>query len=173
MKKYDTVIDGANVGFYKQGANAGKVLNFNQINLFVDKALSIGRKPLLILHERHIKNINKKDLLVLNEIKKKILFFFSPAGNDDDMYWLYSSIINPKAQIITNDEMRNHIVNISIGNIFNEWKKYKVIKYDVRQEEVTLRIPSKYMIRPIMKENNLIIPFRESGNRIVWKYYTY
>ena len=173
MKKYDTVIDGANVGFYKQGANAGKVLNFNQINLFVDKALSIGRKPLLILHERHIKNINKKDLPVLNEIKKKILFFFSPSGNDDDMYWLYSSIINPKAQIITNDEMRNHIVNISIGNIFNEWKKYKVIKYDVRQEEVTLRIPSKYMIRPIMKENNLIIPFKDSGNRILWKYYTY
>ena len=128
---------------------------------------------MLILHERHIKNINKKDLPVLNEIKKKILFFFSPSGNDDDMYWLYSSIINPKAQIITNDEMRNHIVNISIGNIFNEWKKYKVIKYDVRQEEVTLRIPSKYMIRPIMKENNLIIPFKDSGNRILWKYYTY
>ena len=172
MKSYDTVLDGANLGFYKQGTNSGKVLNFSQINMFADKAISIGRKPLLILHERHIRNISKKDNEILNEIKKKVIYFFSPQGNDDDMYWLYSTITNPKAQIITNDEMRNHIVNISVGNIFQEWKKYKVIKYDVVNREVILKHPSKYMIRPIVERNNIIIPF-SSGKTISWKYYTY
>lgn len=171
-KLYDTVLDGANIGFFKQGANSGKVLNFEQINMFADKAISVGRKPLLILHERHIRNISKKNNLILDEIKKKVICFFSPQGNDDDMYWLYSTITNPNAQIITNDEMRNHIVNISVGDIFQEWKKYKVIKYNVVKKEVILTPPSIYMIRPLIAKNNIIIPFRDE-KLISWKYYTY
>ena len=171
-QKYDTVIDGANVGFYKQGVNSGKVLNFNQIRLFVDKAIEVGRKVLLILHERHIRNIKKSDLEVLNYIKSKVCHFFSPQGMDDDMYWLYATIMNPKANIITNDEMRNHIVNISVGDMFTEWKKYKVIKYNLIGKEVMLNMPPNYMCRPILKENHMIIPF-QNEERINWKYYTY
>ena len=172
-QKYDTVIDGANVGFFKQGVNSGKVLNFNQIRLFVDKAIEVGRKVLLILHERHIRNIKKSDLEVLNYIKSKVCHFFSPQGMDDDMYWLYSTIMNPKANIITNDEMRNHIVNISVGDMFTEWKKYKVIKYNLIGKEVILNMPPKYMCRPILEDNKMIIPFQNEEERINWKYYTY
>jgi hypothetical protein len=173
IKNYDTVIDGANVGFFKQGANSGKVLNFLQISLFVDKAVSLGRKVLLILHERHIRNISKKDAEILSYIKSKVIHFFSPQGMDDDMYWLYASIYNPKAKIITNDEMRNHIVNISVGDMFTEWKKYKVIKYNIIKDEVMLHMPSKYMIRPVMKGVHMILPFTDEESRISWKYYSY
>jgi len=173
IKNYDTVIDGANVGFFKQGANSGKVLNFRQISLFVDKAVSLGRKVLLILHERHIRNISKSDSEILSYIKSKVIHFFSPQGMDDDMYWLYASIYNPKAKIITNDEMRNHIVNISVGDMFTEWKKYKVIKYNIIKDEVMLQMPSKYMIRPVMKRGYMILPFMDEESRISWKYYSY
>tara|TARA_B110001469_G_scaffold127782_1_gene150485 strand:- start:4275 stop:5696 length:1422 start_codon:yes stop_codon:yes gene_type:complete len=173
IKNYDTVIDGANVGFFKQGANSGKVLNFRQISLFVDKAISLGRKVFLILHERHIRNISKSDSEILSYIKSKVIHFFSPQGMDDDMYWLYASIYNPKAKIITNDEMRNHIVNISVGDMFTEWKKYRVIKYNIIKDEVMLHMPSKYMIRPVMKGGNMILPFTDVESRISWKYYSY
>tara|TARA_Y200000002_G_C22672399_1_gene660616 strand:- start:100 stop:1491 length:1392 start_codon:yes stop_codon:yes gene_type:complete len=172
-QKYDTVIDGANVGFFKQGTNSGKVLNFSQIKLFVDKAVSMGRKVLLILHERHIRNIKKSNSLILDEIKSKVNYFFSPQGMDDDMYWLYSTITNPIANIITNDEMRNHIVNISVGNMFTEWKKYKVIKYNIVNKEVLFKIPPTYMTRPVVNGKNIIIPFKNTSERINWKYYTY
>ena len=173
IKNYDTVIDGANVGFFKQGVNSGKVLNFQQISLFVDKAVSLGRNVLLILHERHIRSISKKDSEILSYIKSKVIHFFSPQGMDDDMYWLYASIYNPKAKIITNDEMRNHIVNISVGDMFTEWKKYRVIKYNIIKDEVMLHMPSKYMIRPVMKGGDMILPFADEESRITWKYYSY
>lgn len=172
-QNYDTVIDGANVGFFKQGVNSGKVLNFSQIKLFVDKAVSIGRKVLLILHERHIRNIKKSNSLILDDIKSKVNYFFSPQGMDDDMYWLYSTITNPKANIITNDEMRNHIVNISVGDMFTEWKKYKVIKYNIVNQEVLLKIPPPYMSRPIVNGKDIVIPFKNSSDRMKWKYYSY
>ena len=124
MKKYDTVLDGANVGFFQQGTNSGKVLNFRQIQMFVDKAVEMKRKVLLILHERHLRNISATNMDILKDIKKKTISFFSPQGNDDDMYWLYYSIVNPKAKIITNDEMRNHIVNISAGDMFTDCLLY-------------------------------------------------
>ena len=170
---YDTVIDGANVGFFNQGVNSGKVLNFNQIKMFVDKAVSIGKKVLLVLHERHIRKIKKKDAEILDYIKTKAKCFFSPQGMDDDMYWLYSSVSNPNANIITNDEMRNHIVNISVGEMFTEWKRYKVIKYNILNGEVILKIPPKYMTKSIVSGKHLIIPFTNGENRISWKYYTY
>jgi hypothetical protein len=171
--KYDTVIDGANVGFFKQGVNSGKVLNFNQIRMFVDKAVSLGRKVLLVLHERHIRKIKQKDTEILDYIKTKTKCFFSPQGMDDDMYWLYASITNPNANIITNDEMRNHIVNISVGEMFTEWKRYKVIKYNILNGEVMLKIPPKYMTKPIVLGKHLIIPFTNKEDRISWKYYSY
>ena len=34
--KYDVVIDSANVGFYKQGTNSGKIINFTQLCKFID-----------------------------------------------------------------------------------------------------------------------------------------
>ena len=171
MKKYDTVLDGANVGFFQQGTNSGKVLNFRQIQMFVDKAVEMKRKVLLILHERHLRNISATNMDILKDIKKKTISFFSPQGNDDDMYWLYSSIVNPKAKIITNDEMRNHIVNISAGDMFTEWKKYRRIQYNILGSEVILHMPNKYMDRPLIENNNLIIPFKNENGRINWKYY--
>ena len=171
MKKYDTVLDGANVGFFEQGTNSGKVLNFRQIQMFVNKAVELKRKVLLILHERHLRNISAANMDILKDIKKKTISFFSPQGNDDDMYWLYSSIVNPKAKIITNDEMRNHIVNISAGDMFTEWKKYKRIQYNILGGEVVFHMPNKYMDRPLIQNNNLIIPFKNENGRINWKYY--
>jgi len=102
-----------------------------------------------------------------------VIHFFSPQGMDDDMYWLYASIYNPKAKIITNDEMRNHIVNISVGDMFTEWKKYRVIKYNIIKDEVMLHMPCKYMIRPVMKGGDMILPFADEESRITWKYYSY
>ena len=171
MKKYDTVLDGANVGFFEQGTNSGKVLNFRQIQMFVDKAVEMKRKVLLILHERHLRNISATNMDILKDIKKKTISFFSPQGNDDDMYWLYSSIVNPRAKIITNDEMRNHIVNIAAGDMFTEWKKYRRIQYNILGGEVVFHMPNKYMDRPLMENNNLIIPFKNENGRINWKYY--
>ena len=170
--KYDIVIDSANVGFYNQGTNSGKIINFSQLIKFIDHLNTKKYKVLLILHSRHTQSLNKTREKELEYIKSKVAYhIFTPHGMDDDWYWLYSVMSKNKCKVVTNDELRNHLFYMNLGAMFTDWKKYCIINYETNKEgEPTLKMPSQFMNKIYFsyKDNKLIVPIRNGG----WHYFS-
>ena len=135
-------IDGANIGFFKKGTDSGKVLDYKQIKIFIEKAIQQGYKPLLVLHSRH-NNGNE----VLREIIKICPnHYFTPKGMDDDIFWLYASLMKSNCNLLTNDELRNHLFYMDLGEKFINWKKYNRITYDLKERNrVIFKTPLRYI----------------------------
>ena len=127
--KYDTVIDGANVGFFNRGAMSGKKICFKQLFDMGNMIASSGRLPLIILHQHHVDcaTVDEKTLIKGN----KIPMFIVPKGGDDDWFWLYAALSNSKSLLVTNDEMRNHFHYMNFESDFIDWKTTHVVRYDM------------------------------------------
>ena len=127
--KYDTVIDGANVGFYKRGSLSGKKICFKQLFNMGTYLTSSGRSPLIILHQHHVDMATPEEK---NMIKtNRVPMFIVPKGGDDDWFWLYAALSNPKSILVTNDEMRNHFHYMNFEDNFLDWKTTHVARYDM------------------------------------------
>jgi pentatricopeptide repeat protein len=89
MERFDVVIDGANVGYFKQNfLNAPNHLDYLQINWVARRLMQLGFRPLIVLHSRHL---NTKSLglsadmeAVIEEWKANNRLYCSPAGCNDD-----------------------------------------------------------------------------------------
>ena len=77
--KYDTVIDGANVGFIMRGALSGKKICFQQLFRMGRQIASNGRRPLIILHQHHVDSATteEKALIKANKIPMFIEILFA------------------------------------------------------------------------------------------------
>lgn len=107
---FDIIIDGANVGFFKQNfAGAPSHVDYNQCNWMVKQLEDRGYHPLLVLHCRHLyPNIIPRDYVnVVEEWKSKNILLETPAGCNDDWFWLYTAV-SLNCKVVTNDEMRDH-----------------------------------------------------------------
>jgi hypothetical protein len=166
--EYNLVIDGANIGYYQQGVNSGKILDYNQIEKMVNKAISNGYKPLLILHSRH-NNGNP----VLNKITRLCSHYFTPKGMDDDIFWLYASLMKRGCRILTNDELRNHLFYMNLGEKFIEWKKYNRVTYNINNGNIVFTNPRNYMekIHYQYSTGNIYIPVIDKNGIISEWYY--
>ena len=169
---YNIVLDGANIGFFNQGQNSGKVINFDQIMEFINYVKSKDYKPLLILHSRHFKNINDNDKKIVKSIMDSGCLFQTPSGMDDDIFWLYSSIYKPGAYLITNDEIRNHVFYMKL-ECLQDWKKYHIIKYECKDSVVRFNNPSKFIPDTYYdyKSQTLVIPFRMFGDIVYYSFF--
>ena len=169
---YNIVLDGANIGFFNQGQNSGKVINFDQIMEFINYVKSKDYKPLLILHSRHFKNINDNDKKIVKSIIDSGCLFQTPSGMDDDIFWLYSSIYKPGAYLITNDEIRNHVFYMKL-ECLQDWKKYHIIKYECKDSVVRFNNPSKFIPDTYYdyKSQTLVIPFSMFGDIIYYSFF--
>ena len=58
-KNYNVVIDGANLGFFNQKTNSGKILNFEQIKIMIDYLITQKMRPILVLHSRHFQKVKR------------------------------------------------------------------------------------------------------------------
>jgi hypothetical protein len=127
--KYDTVIDGANVGFFNRGALSGKKICFKQLFDMGNMIASSRRHPLIVLHQHHVDcaTVEEKALIKGN----KIPMFIVPKGGDDDWFWLYAALSNSKSLLVTNDEMRNHFHYMNFESDFIDWKTTHVVRYDM------------------------------------------
>jgi hypothetical protein len=137
--KYDTVIDGANVGFFKRGVLSGKKICFNQLFNLGNQLTTIGHNPLIILHQHHVDTatVEEKEMLKIN----KVPMFIVPKGGDDDWFWLYAALTNTKSLLVTNDEMRNHFHYMNFDSEFIDWKTTHVVRYDMNDSKFTLNFP--------------------------------
>lgn len=108
----DVIVDGANVGYYKQNyANAPAHVDYTQINYMIIRLQNLGYKPLIILHCRHINykylDLTDEHIDIIETWKKLGLLYSTPAGCNDDWYWLYCAVLL-RCKVVTNDEMRDH-----------------------------------------------------------------
>lgn len=107
--KIDVLIDGANVGYYQQNfENASGYIDYFQLDSMVRHLMDTGRRPLLILHCRHVFN-DIPDMYkdVVKSWRKKNILYVTPAGCNDDTFWLYLTV-HLGCDVVTNDEMRDH-----------------------------------------------------------------
>ena len=118
-ENYDIIIDGANVGFY----NSDKIFSFDDIYFVYKNLVENNFKPLIVLHNRHFRNIKTPlDLPI----------FKTPDRFNDDHFWLFCCFtINCK--LLTNDKMRDHINETFKGDekVFEIWKKDNVCKFNI------------------------------------------
>eukprot|EP01041_Mallomonas_annulata_P001322 gene1322-2545_t len=89
-----------------------------------------GFKPLLILHTRHFQfdGLSDKILSIIHSWRDANILYESPAGCNDDWFWLYATVIL-RCKVLTNDEMRDHHFQMLSPRWFARWKERHQIKY--------------------------------------------
>jgi pentatricopeptide repeat protein len=114
-KKTFIILDGANIGYYKQNYPGAPLhLNYSQIQFIIEELLHLNYFPFVILHSRHLtpqlpsKSVEYQEIQrLLGEWKEKNYLYTSPKGFNDDWFWMYATI-KYHCYIITNDDMRDH-----------------------------------------------------------------
>ena len=163
------IIDGGNVGHSSNGdftpsiiINLLKLLNTN-----TNTNTNINNKNIcciLILHQRHKKNING---LIPNLDNIKV--YYTPYNENDDLYWLLLSFMFENSFVITNDQMRDHHVNKLDEKLFNRWKDTHIIKYFLDNTSFKFEYPSEYTIGFQTPGNNILhLPVNKPENKIEW-----
>ncbi|XP_037497733.1 proteinaceous RNase P 1, chloroplastic/mitochondrial isoform X2 [Jatropha curcas] len=138
---FDAVIDGANLGLVKQ-----KTFSFYQLNSVVGEVRQMSpskRLPLIILHRSRVtggpaQNPNNKKLLEF--WKKSGALYSTPAGSNDDWYWLYAAV-SCKCLLVTNDEMRDHLFQLLGTSFFPRWKEKHQVRVSVSRSGPALHMP--------------------------------
>merc|ERR1711861_76735 len=94
-RNFDVVIDGANVGYYKQNySNAPGCIDYKQLNGVMKYVRSIGLSPLLILHCRHVEKQmipNSEASDIIEEWRNGGYLYATPRSFNDDWFWIYAA----------------------------------------------------------------------------------
>ncbi|XP_062111428.1 proteinaceous RNase P 1, chloroplastic/mitochondrial [Humulus lupulus] len=143
---FDAVIDAANVGLIKQ-----HTFSFFQLKSVVHQLRQISpskKLPLIILHTSRVNGgpaqdpRNKK----LIEMWKKVgALYATPAGSNDDWYWLYAAV-SCNCLLVTNDEMRDHLFQLLGTSFFPRWKEKHQVRLSVSSKGPQLHMPPPYSI---------------------------
>lgn len=114
---FDVIVDGANVGYYKQNfAGAPTHIDYHQLHAVIESLLhEHGRCPILIIHSRHLaEHMLPQQHSDIQQIRQMIqswrdrdIVYPTPKGFNDDWFWLYATV-RFQVPVITNDEMRDH-----------------------------------------------------------------
>lgn len=138
---FNIIIDGANVGYYKQNfPNAPTHVDYHQIDALFTTLLEQGFRPLLILHSRHIVDglaPNTHDVqAIIKRWRESGRLYHTPKGFNDDWFWLYATI-HYHLPVVTNDEMRDHHFQLLSPRYFMRWRERHRVPFDlyfVREE---------------------------------------
>jgi hypothetical protein len=151
---YDTVIDGANVGYFQQNfTSAPKHVDYKQIDWLLRHLLegtSNDGRPrqshiLLFLHERHFspKLCPPWAFPILRAWDgnrppyDKLTVYRTPGGMNDDWYWMHAALMyggkqksHPPVLAVTNDEMRDHHFQMLAQGSFLRWKERHQVHFE-------------------------------------------
>lgn len=171
------VIDGANVGYFK---NRKRLKNKNefffQIDRFVKFLKEKGYKILIVLYYKHVlkKNLNKYCQNIIEKWNSSDVQLYSSDRNiEDDIIWItfslyLSSKCSERIYVLTNDTMRNHHKSLDT-KMFFRWRDLHQLFYDI-DDGIKVIFPPSYShyIQYDQEENSYYIPLDESnlGN---WK----
>ena len=107
---YDVVVDGANVGYYKQNfTGAPTHVEYAQIDEMLACLRERGFHPLLILHQRHLQphSLPAYAKVIVDKWRSLELLYATPCGWNDDWFWM-TATVTLRCSVVTNDEMRDH-----------------------------------------------------------------
>lgn len=167
--KLDIVIDGANIGYYKQNfGGAPKHVDYRQIDRVVEHLRQQGKGVLLFLHERHF---SKKlmphwaDKIVRKWETDKILYR-TPHGSNDDWFWMHAALYCGRGtMVLSNDEMRDHHFQMLAHRSFLRWKERHQVHFDIEGKRVILKYPDVYSRRiQRLDSESLIVPLPKQGD---------
>lgn len=123
----------------------------------VKSRLPVGSKPpLLFLSQGRVNHRSSqvRDVAAfLLEARKEGGVFVTPAGSNDDWYWLYAAVRAGRGgHLVSNDECRDHIFHMLSPKWFAQWKECHRITFDFTgnapgTRRPRLKYPGKYTRR--------------------------
>ncbi|OEU09898.1 hypothetical protein FRACYDRAFT_248149 [Fragilariopsis cylindrus CCMP1102] len=130
---YDVVIDGANIGYYKQNfMNSPHHVNYEQIDWIVRYfTYTLKKRVLLVMHNRHFtkRMLPSKYQYIIDFWMNNNILYQTPAGMNDDWFWMHAAL-KYKSLVVTNDEMRDHHFQMLAPKFFLRWKERHQIHFD-------------------------------------------
>ena len=97
---YDIIVDGANVGYYKQNyAGAPTHIDYFQVDAMVKYLQKTGRRTLLVLHCRHLRqNVVPNECIdIAEELKRSGDILIAPQCSNDGKYFQCDDIVTPSS----------------------------------------------------------------------------
>lgn len=152
---YDIFLDGANIAHYKQNFDGG-CFNYQQIQMVAEYLLQQKKRILIVLHEHHF---NQAGTTLPEQWLERGLAYKVVKGNNDDLYWMYAALAadndamvrtgaGREAQILSNDQMRDHFFHINNDRRFQKWREHNQIYYDIwtdaDKKKFALKFPLSY-----------------------------
>ncbi|KPI83043.1 hypothetical protein ABL78_7942 [Leptomonas seymouri] len=164
---YDTVIDGANVGYYglnswyteakdallrSRGVDPASVPSADRFNVpfpvDVSPKFSLiedmraaaekqGKKAIIVLHNRHLVSPTAENLVLADRWNAMGALLPSPGFLNDDYCWLYAVLTRQDSCIISNDQMRDHHFCMLQPRFFVRWRQRHRITYSVMFNRVS------------------------------------
>lgn len=184
----EVVIDGANVGYYKQNfSNAPRHVDYEQIDWVVRKFnFEKKQRVLLVMHARHfsVGLMPPKFKHLCDAWEEEGILFKTPPGMNDDWFWMHAAL-KYKTLVVTNDEMRDHHFQMLAPRFFLRWKERHQVHFDFgawentasvvnddevhgngncRQREVLLTYPDAYSRKIQRVANGLVVPLAKRGD---------
>ncbi|GLJ04718.1 hypothetical protein SUGI_0001890 [Cryptomeria japonica] len=143
---FDAIVDGANVGLYKDAT-----FNYSRLNniaIGIQQRSPSKKFPLIIIHNRRSKGglaDNPRNKQVIEKWRKSGALYTTPTGSNDDWYWLYAAV-RFKSLIVTNDEMRDHLFELLGSSFFPIWKERHQVKFSGTSRNPQFHMPPPFSI---------------------------
>jgi len=141
---FGAVIDAANVAFYGQNFDSGG-FSFAQVGAVVDRLHETHAelRPLVLLHVNRTKAPAAQSsaaVALLDRLRAENCFFATPAGSNDDWYWMYAAVAAGNGGLlVSNDEMRDHLFHMLSPKFFEKWKQRHQLRYTFTGTPDTLK----------------------------------
>jgi hypothetical protein len=161
-KKVDYILDGANIGYFKQRPDKGNPISYKNINLMVEHLEKGNKSILLFLHEKHITNN-----YYVNKWKHKNILYITDKGLNDDWFWLYAALNFMDTKFITNDNLCDHYYQCLHQKFFKKWMDLTRVTFNFIKNHVILNIPKPYLIETQQNMDGYHIPYRYKS-RVSW-----
>lgn len=168
---FNLIIDGANIGYYKQNyANAPLHISYEQIHYVyqiikrLNEELPEDKKiiPLIILHSRHLSSSLLPNVRVYTDLIATWPIYFTPKHFNDDWFWLYAAI-KYRCRVVTNDDMRDHHFQFLSPKYFVRWRENSRIMYEM----FSYRSNSTRMTGPLHQNMNICLTKRSRDGNII------
>ena len=148
--EFNDFIDGNNILFFRD--REVNIDSYRRLEIIYNY-LQAYNKPLLFIHQRHRNNIKKLGKYSKEgfDIINRLPIYFTPYNMNDDWFFIWAGISNPKTYVVTNDLLRDHIFKISdeniISNTLSNWINNYVIRYELIDGIYKIRYPKEYSLK--------------------------
>lgn len=151
-RHFTAIVDGANIAYFGHG-----IVKYSQIQHVVTKLEAMNERPLVVMPFKYlqprfyasigkVQNLSERDFAVIDRLDLEGKLYRVPPKCLDDYYWMMASIVgqddtvvNAEGQegrfpgirpmLITNDQMRDHKLELLEPRLFRRWCSCHVVNY--------------------------------------------